>query len=65
MTDNWKSIYQELPNDGALCNSRISGEEGYTGSTIYCADTATFRTLRDYEDRLEITLWKHDEWQYA
>lgn len=66
MTDkNWKSIYKERPKNGALCNSRISGKEGYASNTIYCADTATFRTFRDHTNRLEIIVWKHDEWQYA
>jgi hypothetical protein len=61
----WRSIYKERPTDGAVCVSRISGEEGYTSNTIYEAKSATFRTHDDMRNRLIITVWKHDEWHYA
>ncbi len=61
----WISIYREVPKDGAVVASRIAGEEGYCGSTVYDAKTATFRTYTDYRNRLEITIWKHNEWYYV
>lgn len=43
MNKQWKSIYLELPIDGADCSCRRSGEEGYVGSCTYDAKTNTFR----------------------
>lgn len=61
----WKSIYKELPTDGAKVVSRIAGEEGYCSSTVYDAATHTFRTYEDCRNRLIITIWKHNEWYYC
>lgn len=61
----WISIYREVPKDGAVVASRIAGEEGYYRSTVYDTKTATFRTYTDYRNRLEITIWKHNEWYYV
>lgn len=60
----WNSIYRERPKDKAMCVSRISGEEGYAGSCVYDAETATFRTYVNHRNRMVITVWKHDEWYY-
>jgi hypothetical protein len=64
MHKEWRSIYKELPDDQAVCCTRISGEAGYVGSTTYDAKTSTFRTYEDKGNRLVITIWKHDEWYY-
>ena len=61
----WKRIYIEKPKDKALCVSRISGESGYISSTIYDAETDTFRTYQALSNRVIITVWTHDEWRYA
>ena len=61
----WKSIYLERPEDSSVCVSRIAGEEGYASNTVYDADTATFRTVVNHRNRVEVTIWKHDEWYYA
>lgn len=61
----WKSIYRERPQDGAICTTRRSGEEGYCGRCVYDATTATFRTYEDKRNRLIITVWKCDEWMLA
>ena len=58
----WISIYKQRPEDGEKCVSRIAGEEGYAGSTIYDAKSSTFRTYEDCRNRFIITVWKHDEW---
>ena len=63
MSDGWKSIYRERPKDGQICMSRIHGEQGFCGNSIYEAKTSSFRTYRDMRNRLEITVWKHDEWK--
>ena len=60
----WKSIYRELPEDGAVCTSWKDGELGYVGESIYDAKTNTFRTYENYSNRLVITVWKHDMWYY-
>ena len=61
----WISIYRERPKDGAVCVSRISGEEGYCGHCVYDTESSTFRSYHDHRNRIEITVWKHDEWYYA
>jgi hypothetical protein len=58
----WISIYRELPEDGQKCKSRIRDEDGFCGSSVYCAKTGTFRTYEDCRNRLIITVWKHNEW---
>lgn len=60
----WISIYKEVPEDGALVTSRIAGQEAYVGCCTYDAKTATFRTYYDHSNRLEIIIWKHNEWKY-
>lgn len=61
----WISIYREVPVDGAVVASRIAGEEGYCGNTVYDAKSATFRTYTERRNRLEIIIWKHNEWYYV
>lgn len=60
----WKSIYKEQPEDGSVCVSARSGEQGYVGECIYEAKSNTFRTYDDHRNRLIITIWKHDIWYY-
>lgn len=64
MNKEWISIYLAIPEDGAVVASRIAGEEGYCGRSIYDAKAATFRTYEDHRNRLVITIWKHNEWRY-
>ena len=60
----WNSIYKEQPVDGARVVSRRAGDAGYCGDGVYDAASHTIRTYVDCRNRLEITIWKHDEWYY-
>ena len=62
--EKWKSIYIETPRDKSVCVTRIKGRCGYASGTIFDAETKTFRTYEDKENRFVITIWKHDEWYY-
>lgn len=59
----WKSIYLHKPEDGQLVMSRRSGEEGHVSASTYNAENGTFTTTNDKRNRIEVTIWKHDEWK--
>lgn len=61
--DKWISVYMQVPKDQQRVDCRRSGEAGYAGNVIYDAKSATFRTYRDDGNRLEIIIWKCDEWR--
>lgn len=59
----WKSIYFHKPKDCQVVMCRRSGESGCVGSATYNADKGVFTTTEDKRNRIEITIWKCDEWK--
>jgi len=58
----WISLDDKKPRHGQVVTSRIAGESGYASGTMYDAPTNTFRTYREYRNRFEVIIWKHNEW---
>ena len=57
----WISVYIETPKEGQRVMSKIGGEEGHVGGSIY--HNGYFETYNECRNRFEITRWKHDWWK--
>lgn len=59
----WKSIYIEKPQDGETCACRIAEHEpAYVSGVTWNAKENRFETIKMHSNRIEVIIWKCDEW---
>ena len=57
---NGINILQKRPKQGQKCQTKIIGEEGYHGDSVF--NNGYFETYTQHRNRFEITRWKVDLW---
>lgn len=63
---NWRDISKEQPIDGQIVYSRQGKPNhiGYNSGTKWSAASRMFYTKMDRGNRIEVTIWKNDQWAY-
>lgn len=59
----WININRKQPKNGEIVNTRVSGNAGFHGATIWHKKSKTFRTYQRESNRFIITIWDADEWK--